>query len=1204
MVRAKAFWSISLFWREGVLAPHKLEAARAGNLFAKRNGCGNGPLIFKEFYYFDGGSVTFAWKLDSQLPADAPVSFLGAHTHLDSKTSIIPHENVEGVIVIPDASLLFSGDYKRAGFDLSLSKYGREHIVHDYFRAEKRATLGSPDGATLSSEIVDALTGYARYVQSNATPQSSAKVIGAVVKLAGDATAVRNGVAVSLHVGDNVYKNDVIQSASDSLLGITFIDGTAFSLSSNARMVLNDMVYDPNGSSNSSFLSLVQGTISFVAGQTAKNGTMRVDTPVATMGIRGTAVFVEIAADNGPTKFSVLAEPDGTTGSFNLYDKISNSLIGTVSRSGQVTVVTPTGFNQLSVSEQAKTQADLQNEKQLVQQVFQLFYPGFLPDNSNPKSAPAGSGSLQPQPQIFISPTLTPGDHTIPIKFTPAGPTSDPLQPQIVNLVVTVPPTPAVITTKPVIVTETSPTRSFVIADQVTITDNNLFNSHLAYIPGSAVLQSLTGPATLPAGINLAGLVTIDPNSGVLHYDPAAFAFLGEGQSVTYVVAFDSQSGANIIPETVTFTVNGINDPPLITGTGAPTYSEKQPAIVVNAALTVSDVDSPVLAGATVLIVQNFDAGEDALGFVNTSKITGSYNSATGVLTLTGTATIAEYQSALRSVTYLNTSDTPHTAVRDIAFQVDDGASFDHASNISHAFVAVATVNDTPVITDASFAVSQGKTVLITSANVAVTDSDSVSFIYTISNVINGVFQTTTDGTNWIEATVFSTSDLNSGHVRFVDSGSPIAPTFSIQVDDGQLDNSLSNTIVGSVSFTPTGEHQPVGTDVFLGGTYVEIGVSGSGSLGSANPAPAGFHPSGFPNESLVVNFDGGSPPPVTNDFTLPGTPEDSIVVGHDGLNYANDERLGFHQISTTTTDASDHGQLEAITSGTTADGLHFNQIIQLHPNSTFFETTITLRNDTGAVMHDVRFMRSFDPDQDAVKFGQFETNNDVLSSPTDGGSLAIAQAAGPSSHVSVNLVAFDSNARASNFGFTNHDVYAPAAFDSPIDLNGATVDESISLTFAVGDLAPGQSVTKTFFTSFNQGPDATGTLNGTPGNDLLIGTPATNAINGGAGNDTLVALAAKMLTGGAGSDTFVFQPNYGSHTITDFNHSEHDRIDLSAFVSTVDPAWISTHISQSTENSADTLVNIDASDQITLKNVVASLLTVNDFILHPGVAA
>ncbi len=114
----------------------------------------------------------------------------------------------------------------------------------------------------------------------------------------------------------------MIQSGANSTVGITFIDGTVFGLSSNARMVLNEMVYDPNGSNNSSLISLVAGTISFVAGENAKHGDMKVDTPVATMGIRGTAVLVEIDFDvpgqNGlpSAKFQVLMEPDGTTGSY------------------------------------------------------------------------------------------------------------------------------------------------------------------------------------------------------------------------------------------------------------------------------------------------------------------------------------------------------------------------------------------------------------------------------------------------------------------------------------------------------------------------------------------------------------------------------------------------------------------------------------------------------------------------------------------------------------------------------------------------------------------------------------------------------------------------------------------------------------------------------------------------------------------------
>ena len=236
--------------------------------------------------------MNYAGKFDAKLPADGsgrtpmgtPMSRRSPRTRRTFRRTRSS---------FPDAQLLFNGDFKRSGVDLVLSKDDHELVLHDYFKGEKRAALASPDGAHLTGELVNALTGHAEYAQAGGAAGANA-VIGHVTKLAGSATAIRNGVSIILNKGDNVEKGDVVQSGSDSTLGITFIDGTVFGLSSNARMVLNEMVYDPNGSNNSSLISLVAGTISFVAGETAKHGDMKIDTPVATMGIRGTAVLVEI----------------------------------------------------------------------------------------------------------------------------------------------------------------------------------------------------------------------------------------------------------------------------------------------------------------------------------------------------------------------------------------------------------------------------------------------------------------------------------------------------------------------------------------------------------------------------------------------------------------------------------------------------------------------------------------------------------------------------------------------------------------------------------------------------------------------------------------------------------------------------------------------------------------------------------------------
>jgi hypothetical protein len=108
-------------------------------------------------------------------------------------------------------------------------------------------------------------------------------------------------------VGDLVYRGDIIQTGSDGKLGVAFIDGSSFNVSSNARMEVNEFVYDPRGHSNSSLMSLTRGTFTFIAGNVAHTGDMKVDTPVGTMGIRGTAPRVEIMND-GSVKFSTLIE--------------------------------------------------------------------------------------------------------------------------------------------------------------------------------------------------------------------------------------------------------------------------------------------------------------------------------------------------------------------------------------------------------------------------------------------------------------------------------------------------------------------------------------------------------------------------------------------------------------------------------------------------------------------------------------------------------------------------------------------------------------------------------------------------------------------------------------------------------------------------------------------------------------------------------
>ena len=141
--------------------------------------------------------------------------------------------------------------------------------------------------------------------------------IGKVVEATGSVTiehvnavvvqAKLPGGAGETKVDDLVYQGDVVRTGADGRVSINFTDGTSFNLTNNANMTLNEFVYDPNGKSNSTLFNLSKGTFTFIAGKIAKTGDMKIETPAATMGIRGTTPHVEVSAD-GTVKFSTLIE--------------------------------------------------------------------------------------------------------------------------------------------------------------------------------------------------------------------------------------------------------------------------------------------------------------------------------------------------------------------------------------------------------------------------------------------------------------------------------------------------------------------------------------------------------------------------------------------------------------------------------------------------------------------------------------------------------------------------------------------------------------------------------------------------------------------------------------------------------------------------------------------------------------------------------
>ncbi len=139
-------------------------------------------------------------------------------------------------------------------------------------------------------------------------------------------------------------------------------------------------------------------------------------------------------------------------------------------------------------------------------------------------------------------------------------------------------------------------------------------------------------------------------------------------------------------------TISGISAPVLtgIESTPLP-YAPAAAATAITATLTLTDTGS--MAGATVQITGHYVSGADVLAFTDTPNITGSFNAATGTLTLTGSDSVANYEAALRSVTYQSTSQDP--TERTVSFQVDDGTDL---SNVASRDVGGVTQLDGTVL--------------------------------------------------------------------------------------------------------------------------------------------------------------------------------------------------------------------------------------------------------------------------------------------------------------------------------------------------------------------------------------------------------------------------------------------------------------------------------------------------------------------------
>ncbi len=268
-----------------------------------------------------------------------------------------------------------------------------------------------------------------------------------------------------------------------------------------------------------------------------------------------------------------------------------------------------------------------------------------------------------------------------------------------------------------------------------------------------------------------------------------------------------------------------------------------------------------------------------------------------------------------------------------------------------------------------------------------------------------------------------------------------------------------------------------LGSDVFIGGNFLELGINSGGSFGSKGGVqPAGFI--GTTNRQdigMSTDLDGfGVGTAESFDYFLPGTP---YVAWAAGYKIAGVVTSGINNRSSTddirpvsVVNVSAGTNLSVITTGVLGGRLQIVQRISFGATQKFFKMEIGLTNVGSVPLDSVRYMWDVDPDNTVDINGGYPTVNTITNTFAAGDRKAVVQARSTLSSTVSDLVLYSVDPRAvafrgGNFPPPANTIYNSNRWDIPLP-KGSTVteDRTIAMTADVGTLAPGRGTTFIFY--------------------------------------------------------------------------------------------------------------------------------------------
>ncbi|MDA0307012.1 MAG: FecR domain-containing protein, partial [Proteobacteria bacterium] len=143
-----------------------------------------------------------------------------------------------------------------------------------------------------------------------------AEPVGIVNTVSGSAIVIRaDGTRIEIQLDTPLYQGDILETTDDGAIGVVLADETTIAIGEDSRLILDEMVYDPATQEGSLSLSVVKGIYTFVSGMISKTDpdAMVLDTPVGSIGIRGTQIGIEFS-DGENLTLVMMTEADGYIG--------------------------------------------------------------------------------------------------------------------------------------------------------------------------------------------------------------------------------------------------------------------------------------------------------------------------------------------------------------------------------------------------------------------------------------------------------------------------------------------------------------------------------------------------------------------------------------------------------------------------------------------------------------------------------------------------------------------------------------------------------------------------------------------------------------------------------------------------------------------------------------------------------------------------